>query len=77
MKSDIQHIQTHKRPDAHGVVELSSLSNITKALSMVMMHKQVSKQKDCGGGGGPNKKNNPRINRGDGNKKMIPAPTLA
>ena len=49
------------------MVELIWPRNITKPLSMVMIHEQASKEKNSGRGGGRNKKNNPRRNRGGGN----------
>ena len=67
VKNNIQHTQTHATPNAADVIELAWPNNMTKALSTVMMHKQIIKQKNNGDGGNPSKKNNPRKNRGGGN----------
>ena len=77
VKNDIQHTQTHATSNAAGVIELAWPNRITKALSMVMMHEDIHKQKNNGGGDNPSKKNNSRRNRGGGNNNSDTAANVS
>ena len=66
VRNNIQHTQTHMRPNAAGVVESAWPNDISKAILMLMIHEDMQKQKKNGGGGSQNKKTNPKRNRGGG-----------